>query len=217
MPFNYRKKQTTRKRSNLDLSVIKNALDDIDQGKSIRGVALEYGIDRNTLRNYLRDRSKLTKISEQGSQFKTSMIFTIEEEKALVEYLIACSKMNYGLTRQATMQLAYEYATMNSKKVPDCWTSNNCAGKDWFRGFMTRNPELSLRTPEATSLSRSTSFNRKNVTDFFENLKEVREKYQFEAHNIYNCDETGCTTVQECPKVIASKHKYASSRTSYFS
>ncbi|CAH2011446.1 unnamed protein product [Acanthoscelides obtectus] len=85
MPFNYRKKQTTRKRSNLDLSVIKNALGDIDQGKSIRGVALEYGIDRNTLRNYLRDRSKLTKISEQGSQFKTSMIFTIEEEKALVE------------------------------------------------------------------------------------------------------------------------------------
>ncbi|CAH1968190.1 unnamed protein product [Acanthoscelides obtectus] len=127
MPFNYRKKQTTRKRSNLDLSVIKNALGDIDQGKSIRGVALEYGIDRNTLRNYLRDRSKLTKISEQGSQFKTFMIFTIEEEKALVEYLIACSKMNYGLTRQATMQLAYEYATMNSKK-----TRYNSAMNNWM-------------------------------------------------------------------------------------
>lgn len=69
--------------------------------------------------------------------------------------------MNYGLTRQAAMKLAYEYATINSKKVPDSWTSNNCAGKDWFRGFMTRNPELSLRTQEATSLSRSTSFIRK--------------------------------------------------------
>lgn len=148
----------------------------------------------------------MTKISEQGSQFKTALIFTIEEEKALVEYLLTCSKMNYGLTRQAAMKLAYEYATINSKKILNSWSSNNCAGKDWFRGFMTRNPELSLRTPEATSLSRSTSFNKKNVTDFFENLKEVREKYQFEAHNIYNCDETGCTTVQECPKVIASKH-----------
>ncbi|CAF4890278.1 unnamed protein product [Pieris macdunnoughi] len=60
---------------------------------------------------------------------------------------------------------------------------------------MTSNPELSLRTPKATSLSRSTSFNR----------KEFRERFQFAA-NIYNCDETRCTTVQECPKVIASKH-----------
>ncbi|KAK9887605.1 hypothetical protein WA026_023488 [Henosepilachna vigintioctopunctata] len=23
---------------------------------------------------------------------------------------------------------------------------------------------------------------------------------------MYNCDETGCTTDQECPKVVASKH-----------
>jgi hypothetical protein len=23
---------------------------------------------------------------------------------------------------------------------------------------------------------------------------------------LYNCDETGCTTVQKCPKVVASKH-----------
>jgi hypothetical protein len=35
---------------------------------------------------------------------------------------------------------------------------------------------------------------------------QVREKFYFEAQNIYNCDETGCTTVQKCPKVVASKH-----------
>ncbi|XP_045469070.1 MFS-type transporter clz9-like [Harmonia axyridis] len=206
MPFQYKKKDLTRNRSNLNLSVIKNALDDIDKGKSIRGAALEYGIDRNTLRNYLRDRQKLTKINELGSQFKTSQIFSIEEEKKLVNYLLTCSKMNYGLTRKEAQKLACEYAKINSKRVPQSWTSNKSAGKDWFRGFMRRNSELSLRIPEATSLSRSTSFNKKNVADFFENLRNVREKYKFEAHNIYNCDETGCTTVQNCPKVLAGKH-----------
>lgn len=206
MPFKYKKKDSTRNKSKLEISVIKNALDDIVKGKSIRGAALEYGIDRNTLRNYLRDRNKLTKISEKGSQYKTSQIFTIEEENALVNYLLTCSKMNYGLTKKAAMKLACEYAKINSKNVPQSWTTNDCTGKDWFRGFMQRHPQLSLRTPEATSLSRSTSFNRKNLTDFFKNLEHVREEYQFEAHNIYNCDETGCTTVQVCPKVIASKH-----------
>nr|CAI5843850.1 unnamed protein product [Callosobruchus analis] len=103
------------------------------------------------------------------------------------------------------MQLAFEFAKANSKKIPESWTSNNTAGKDWFRGFLSRNSEISLRTPEATSLSRTTSFNKKNVVDFFTNLKTVREKYNFEPQNIYNCDETGCTTVQECPKVVASK------------
>ncbi|CAH0722579.1 unnamed protein product, partial [Brenthis ino] len=42
MPFKYITKDTTRNRSNLDISVIRNALDDIDKGKSIRGAALEY-------------------------------------------------------------------------------------------------------------------------------------------------------------------------------
>lgn len=46
---------------------------------------------------------------------------------------------------------------------------------------------------------------KENVKDFFTNLKMVREKYNFEAQNVYNCYETGYTTGQAFPKVIASK------------
>ena len=35
------------------------------------------------------------------------------------------------------------------------------------------------------------------------NLNSVRELYKFEAKDIWNVDETGCTTVQKPPKVIA--------------
>lgn len=116
MPFQYKKKDSTRNRSNLNLSVIKNASDDIDKGKSIRGAALEYGIDRNTLRNYLRDRQKLTKINELGSQFKTSQIFSIEEEKKLVNYLLTCSKMNYGLTRKEAQKKKLKWKQQRLKQ-----------------------------------------------------------------------------------------------------
>lgn len=171
----------------------------------IRKTSIKYGIDRSTLRRYKLNEEKLHKFEEKNSQYKESQVFTISEEKLLVEYLLSCSKMHYGLTRKQALQLAFEFAEANSKKYPGSWARNNAAGKDWFRGFLSRNREVSLRTPEATSLSRATSFNKKNVNDFFTNLKTVREKYNFEAQNVYNCDETGCTTVQACPKVIASK------------
>ena len=41
--------------------------------------------------------------------------------------------------------------------------------------------------------------------DFFDNLQSVLERYHFEAKDIYNCDETGLTTVQRPPNVVADR------------
>ncbi|XP_050676211.1 uncharacterized protein LOC126973109 [Leptidea sinapis] len=85
------------------------------------------------------------------------------------------------------------------------WIQNNMAGPDWFKSFMHRNPQLSLRTPEATSLSRATSFNRTNVKDFFDKLQLLFQKYEFTASRIWNVDETGVTTVQKPKKIVAAR------------
>lgn len=79
------------------------------------------------------------------------------------------------------------------------------AGEEWFRSFMKRNPELSVRTAQATSLSRATSFNRTNVDAFFNNLQTVMDRHHFEPQDIYNMDETGVTTVQKPDRVIAKR------------
>lgn len=70
---------------------------------------------------------------------------------------------------------------------------------------MNRHPELSIRKPEATSINRILGFNKTEVTRFFSNLESVMTKFNFEAQNIFNMDETGFSTVHEPDNIIALK------------
>ncbi|CAM1311706.1 Uncharacterised protein at_DN0689 [Pycnogonum litorale] len=79
------------------------------------------------------------------------------------------------------------------------------AGPDWLSGFMCRHPELSLRKPEATSISRVYGFNRVQVKTFFSIYKEQLANGEFMDHQIWHMDETGLTNVHQPSKVISEK------------
>ena len=65
------------------------------------------------------------------------------------------------------------------------------AGKNWLTNFIKRNPTLSVRCPKAIiSGARATTFNRLTVSAFYGKLKELLEKYKFEAHEIWNFSKT---------------------------
>ena len=83
------------------------------------------------------------------------------------------------------------------------WSDKEIAGADWFSSFLSRQSGPARRTPEATSLTRATAFNRANVSEIFAKLAEVMDKHKFDACNIWNVDETGVVTVVKPKKVVA--------------
>jgi len=135
-------------------------------------------------------------------------LFSEDEEGQLVTYLTDASKMFFGLSASAkeTRKLAYEFAVDLGKSVTENWKISVSAGADWFSGFMKRHKDLlSVRTPEATSLSRMTSFNSTKVNLFYDNLEDLYGRFHFEPQCIWNVDETGLTTVQNPGKIVAQK------------
>ena len=133
------------------------------------------------------------------------MILPEKVEKELVTYLLRAADIYFGLTPTEVKKLAFQLAIKNNMKVPNSWVVKEQAGKDWFTGFIKRHSNISIRQPEATSLSRATSFNKQNVASFFSNLQYCMQKYSFSPNDIWNMDETAVTTVQQPKKVIAKK------------
>ena len=118
---------------------------------------------------------------------------------------MTATKHNYGHSTTMARRLAYEFAIANQKVLPESWLRDCSAGEEWLIGFIKRHANLSIRTPEATSIGRSAAFNRHNVEKFFANLETVYARHKFGPEDVFNCDETGLTTVQRPLKVIARK------------
>lgn len=179
--------------------------------KSIRGVANDFEINYRTLARYCK-KIPDADIHSNIEQPTVSIGFTANRqvlpapiETELVTYLLQASDIYYGLTPNAVRKFAYEISAANNLKMPKTWTDKKQAGRDWFTGFLKRHSNLSIRTPEATSLARATSFNKHNVNMFFDNLEKVFNKHKIAQKDVWNMDETGVTTVQKPNRVVARR------------
>ena len=66
---------------------------------------------------------------------------------------------------------------------------------------------ISLRNPQGVALNRVYGLNKEAVTKYLNNLENLLNEHKFEPHQIYNCDETGITTVHKPAKVVAPTEK----------
>lgn len=201
--------KTGVKRDPPDPEKLKSAIQLIKEKKlTLYSAAKHTGLARSTIRRYMQNFKDTGKENYNLVQnCSTKKVFNREEENMLVEYIKDAATLQYGLTLRTVRELAYQFAASNNKSYPAQWDQDKMAGEFWLRLFRKRyKNDLALRKPEATSLARSTAFNRTNVTLTFNNYKAALEKCPpLPAVNIWNCDETGLSTVHVPPKILATK------------
>ena len=199
--------RTYKRKSNRGLTSLDNmnaaVKEVLDEGRKCHAVATTRNISEATLRRYC-SKVRTGGTVETVGYPKNRCVFSTAEEASLTEYAKKAARLFYGLSTTQTRKLAYDYARTPNKDIPSSWTENERAGEYWLSGFLKRNATISLRSPEATSLSRATSFNRFNVAKFFDILMEVYARDQYGPERIWNVDETGCTTVHKPAKVLAT-------------
>lgn len=116
-----------------------------------------------------------------------------------MEYVLKCGDLYYGLSIAELRKLAFQFAKKLNIPYPETWNENSMAGEKWYRLFIQRHPNMTLRTPQQVSLNRIRGFSRENVNSFFSNFDRVtdpnRGGFNYTAHSIWNMDETGFSTV----------------------
>ena len=172
----------------------------VGNGQNIHGAGAEYGISRRTLRRHCIGAVRLPCHVDLG---RKRCVFSDVFEKELVGYAQEMAKRMYGLTTNDMKRLAYAVAAKLG--VDNKFDNERClAGKDWLSSFMKRHPTLSIRAPISTSMARVDGFNRAAVAMFFTLYKSIITAGTYSATHIWNCDETGLTTVAKSGTVLGA-------------
>lgn len=111
-------------RGKIENDVMKKAVEEVNGGKAIRQVAKEFTIPYPTLRRYVvlqKNRPNNNSITRFTPHYDNHKVFTTDQEKELVNYLLTCSKMCFALDTKTCRRLAYELASKNNLSFPDNW------------------------------------------------------------------------------------------------
>jgi hypothetical protein len=204
MVRNYKRKRTEA----FNPQVLKQAVDAVNTGRmNLSEAAREFNLNRNTIR-YNLDQSSM---KASGGQ----TIFTNDQEENMCNRLIYVCQQGFPLKIADFLKIAYTYGSrlerrklLQCSKLPKSWHDNEMASYDWWLSFKKRFPNLTLRVAEGLSNARAQAFNEERVKAFFEDYVNMIMNLNLQNHPalIYNCDETGLSSVPSTSgKVIAPK------------
>lgn len=210
MPRKIKYERTTNRQSWSEESMAGAIREVLSGSMGYKKASASFNVPQSTLEDRVR-KARQNALSPESAAGKGlgryKPIFSVAQEKELLAYILTLEERLFGITLTDLRELAFELAEKNN--ISHTFNKEKkMAGKEWLYSFLSRNPDLSLRDPEKTSLARAKGFNRNAVQKFFTLLQSLYEKHKISPCDIYNVDETGILTVPNKPsKVLALRGK----------
>lgn len=167
----------------------------VKNGSNILRAAKEHGVPRQTLQDRISGRVV------HGTKPGPKPYLTSVEEKELSNFLVDVSKAGYGKTRKQIKGLVEsvvrDKGLTRVKKISD----------GWFRRFMQRQSQLSLRKGDPTANVRMNCLNKKTMDNYFDLLENTLTENNLLSSpgQIYNVDETGMPLDHRPPKIVTKR------------
>ena len=123
------------------------------------------------------------------------------KEKELGTYLKHCAKIGYGKTRRDVLGLvqtvASEKGVLRSSRI----------SQGWWRRFLERQADLSLRQGDSTAHVRMDAMNLETMEHYFSLLHDTLVSHDLlnSPAQIYNVDESGVPFNPRPPKIVTQK------------
>lgn len=176
-----------------------------DKGMSVRKASQTFGIPRTTLRDHVKCRVRAASGESPRPLSKgRKTLLDPKHEAELKTHVLTMSSIFYGITMTDFRRLAYEVAERTGANH-QFDTSAKMAGLKWTRLFLKRHLDISLRSPEPTSIGRLAGFRQSEVKVFFDNLEGLIQKHKYTPSRVFNVDETAVSTVVDPPKILSRK------------
>lgn len=193
--------QNKQKRQEWDERAMKEAINAVKEKRMGWQLAAKtFSVPATTLRRRFKKND-----ATKGDLGGRRTVLPREVEEELVQHIIDMETRFFGFTMKDLKRLVYDIADRNNLKH-EFNTETKMAGKRWIKGFLSRNPRISLRIPENTSYARAQAFNKNNIKSYFSALDIVLREHNFSSENIFNVDESGLSTVQKKPsKIFATR------------
>ncbi|KAG5896910.1 hypothetical protein JTB14_028138 [Gonioctena quinquepunctata] len=154
-----------------------------ENGMCIRMASTTFNVPRMALKRRIIKRRAGITTQPLRSLGSFHCVFTEDQEAELLRYIFDMETRMYGLSPRDVRCLAFRLAEKNNSTHP--FSVSQAAGKAWFSQFRKRHPNLSLRSPESTSVARSRGFKsriHRQTPSCSENLQRRRDfSEQFQA------------------------------------
>ena len=185
----------SKKRKQWSDESMRAAVKAVEEGDSVSEAARAHGVPKTTL--YDRTSGRVAHGSNPGPRPYLSP----GEEKELGAYLKHCAKVGYGKTRRDVLTLV-QSATSDRGVLRSSRVSEG-----WWRRFLKRQSDLSLRQGDSTAHVRMDAMNQETMDHYFSLLHDTLTTHDLldKPAQIYNVDESGVPLNPRPPKIVSAK------------